>query len=128
MTNGAGTAAVHPPVPIFRSFDEAKAREFYLDWLGFEVTFEHRFEPDAPLYMGVRLGDCEIHLSEHHGDASPGGAIRIPVADLDTFHAEITAKGYRYSRPGIVRQPWGREVKTGDPFGNRLIFHDIEDG
>jgi hypothetical protein len=39
--------------PILRSFDEAKAREFYLDFLGFQVVFEHRFEPGMPLYMGV---------------------------------------------------------------------------
>ena len=37
--------------PIFRSFDEAKAREFYIDFLGFEVTFEHRFEPQASYWQ-----------------------------------------------------------------------------
>lgn len=41
------------PVPIFRIFDEAKAREFYIDYLGFTIDFEHRFEDDSPLYMGV---------------------------------------------------------------------------
>jgi hypothetical protein len=39
--------------PILRSFDEAKAREFYLDWLGFTVDWEHRFEPELPLYQQV---------------------------------------------------------------------------
>ena len=29
------------PIPILRSFDEAKAREFYVDFLGFEVVFAH---------------------------------------------------------------------------------------
>jgi len=37
------------PIPILRMFDEAKAREFYLDFLGFSVEFEHRFEADLPL-------------------------------------------------------------------------------
>ena len=31
-------------IPILRMFDETKAREFYLDFLGFSVEFEHRFE------------------------------------------------------------------------------------
>jgi hypothetical protein len=31
--------------PILRSFDEAKGREFYVDFLGFKVDWEHRFEP-----------------------------------------------------------------------------------
>ena len=26
-------------IPILRSFDEAKAREFYVDWLGFAVDW-----------------------------------------------------------------------------------------
>lgn len=50
-------------VPILRIFDEAKAREFYLDWLGFKQEFEPRFEPDTPIYMGIALGDILIHLS-----------------------------------------------------------------
>ena len=37
--------------PILRMFDVRKAREFYLDFLGFKVDFEHRFEPSLPLYM-----------------------------------------------------------------------------
>ena len=35
----------HPVVPILRSFDEGKAREFYVDWLGFRIDWEHRFDP-----------------------------------------------------------------------------------
>ncbi|TIS73102.1 MAG: VOC family protein, partial [Mesorhizobium sp.] len=38
--------------PILRMFDTVKAREFYLNFLGFEVRFEHRFDDNAPLYMG----------------------------------------------------------------------------
>ena len=30
-------------VPILRMFDEAKAKEFYVDFLGFAVDWEHRF-------------------------------------------------------------------------------------
>jgi hypothetical protein len=40
-------------VPILRMFDVAKAREFYLDYLGFSVEFEHRFHENAPLFMGI---------------------------------------------------------------------------
>ena len=47
------------PTPILRSFDEARAKAFYLDFLGFELMFEHRFEPGLPLYMGVRKGDAD---------------------------------------------------------------------
>ena len=110
-------------VPILRMFDIAKAREFYVDFLGFAVLFEHRFEPGLPLYMGIRRDGCELHLSEHHGDATPGSALRIEVDDIDALHAELSAKAYKYARPGLASKPWGtREMTAGDPFGNRLTF------
>ena len=110
-------------VPILRIFDEAKAKDFYLGFLGFGLDWEHRFEPDMPLYAQISLGECVIHLSEHHGDASPGSAVRVAVDDIDGYHAEITGKGYKYIRPGIDVMPWGtREIKVIDPFFNRLMF------
>jgi uncharacterized glyoxalase superfamily protein PhnB len=110
--------------PIFRIFDEAKAREFYVDFLGFTIEFEHRFEPTAPLYMGISLGACKLHLSEHHGDASPGSSIRIQCDDVDALQQTLLAKHYKYARPGVQDQEWGmREMTIGDGFGNKLIFY-----
>jgi uncharacterized glyoxalase superfamily protein PhnB len=110
------------PIPILRIFDEAKAREFYVGFLGFTVDFEHRFEPGLPLYMQVSWDGCVLHLSEHYGDAMPGAAIRIETSELDAFQAELIAKQYGFARPGIDEQPWGRDMSVKDPFGNRLIF------
>jgi len=110
-------------VPILRIFDEAKAREFYVGFLGFKVDWEHRFEPGLPLYLQVSRDGCILHLSEHHGDCCPGAAMRIEVGDIDAYHAELTAKEYGYARPGIDDTPWGsRDMSVKDPFGNRLTF------
>lgn len=111
-----------PAIPILRSFSEAKAREFYVDFLGFEVEWEHRFEPDAPLYMELRRGALTLHLSEHHGDGSPGMTLLVNVDDLDALHVELNAKQYRNMRPGIEERDWGREMTVWDPFGNRIRF------
>jgi len=109
--------------PILRIFDERKAREFYVDFLGFKVDWEHRFDPGLPLYMQVSKDACVLHLSEHHGDCSPGSALRIEASDVDGYHAELSAKHYKYARPGIEKTPWGtREMSVTDPFGNRLTF------
>jgi len=48
-----GGIGLEAAAPIIRIFDEAKAREFYLEFLGCSVDWQHRFEPDAPLYMQV---------------------------------------------------------------------------
>ena len=122
------TPSFRCPVPVLRMFSVAKAREFYLDWLGFSVAFEHSFEPELPLYMAIRRGDLELHLSEHHGDGSPGANVRIETAGLDALRDELIAKRYGYGRPGIDTMPWGREMRVHDPFGNRLTFFENRDG
>ena len=58
-------------VPIFRIFSLDKAREFYLDFLGFKIDWDHRFDPIAPLYRQISRRNLILHLSEHHGDGSP---------------------------------------------------------
>ncbi|GEM_PF-233111 len=113
--------------PILRMFDVRKAREFYLDFLGFKVEFEHRFEPDLPLYMGLSLGAARLHLSEHHGDSAPGARVMIETAGLAEYQAGLLAKRYGYARPGLERQPWGATTMTvTDPFYNWLVFTESD--
>lgn len=112
-------------IPILRIFDETRAREFYLDYLGFHLDWEHRFEPGMPLYLQVSRGGCLLHLSEHFGDASPGATVFIRVRGLEGFHREITGKAYRYQRPGVELAPWNaRVMELTDPFGNHLRFNE----
>jgi len=40
--------------PILRVFDEAKALEFYVAFLGFKVDWQHRFGESFPLYLQIR--------------------------------------------------------------------------
>jgi catechol 2,3-dioxygenase-like lactoylglutathione lyase family enzyme len=119
------TETVLQTVPILRIFDVEKAREFYVGFLGFAVDWEHRFEDGAPLYMQVSRGPLVLHLSEHHGDACPGSTVFVRLTGLDEYHREITAKGYRYMRPGIEIAPWNAKLmEVIDPFGNRLRFNE----
>lgn len=112
------------PTPILRSFDEARTKAFYIDFLGFELVFEHRFEVGLPLYMGLKKDNCFLHLSEHYGDGCPGSALRIPVSNVVAYAAGLAAKKFGNARPGIPEQmPWGsREITIADPAGNRLTF------
>ena len=112
------------PIPILRIFDEAKAKEFYVDWLGFTVDWEHRFGDDFPLYLQVSKDGCLLHLSEHHGDSTPGGHLRIGCDDIDGFARWLQGRPYIYARPGDPQDmPWGtRDLTLTDPFGNRLTF------
>jgi len=112
-------------VPILRIFDVAKAREFYVGFLGFTVDWEHRFDDAAPLYMQVSRGALVLHLSEHHGDACPGSTVFVRMSGIDDYHQDIMAKGYGYMRPGVDIAPWNAKVmEVTDPFGNRIRFNE----
>ena len=110
-------------VPVLRIFDIAKADEFYLGFLGFKVDWEHRFDENAPLYRQISRGSLILHLSEHHGDGSPGVHIRVMMRGVEALQRELVAKNYRYMRPGLETMPWGM-IETGaiDPFGNQIRF------
>jgi catechol 2,3-dioxygenase-like lactoylglutathione lyase family enzyme len=119
----AGAAfAFEPAIPILRIFDEAKAREFYCGFLGFSVDWEHRFGENFPLYCQIARAGLRLHLSEHAGDATPGGNMVVFIRGLPAFHAELKAKDYRYMKPAIEPQDWGDEMQVTDPFGNRIRF------
>ena len=112
-------------IPVLRIFDETKAREFYIGWLGCTLDFEHRFEPSAPLYMGVDLNGMKLHLSEHHGDGTPGTHVFVRCRNLRAWNAELLAKKYNYNRPGVEDAFWGGICMTViDPFNNKLIFSE----
>jgi catechol 2,3-dioxygenase-like lactoylglutathione lyase family enzyme len=112
-------------IPTFRIFSVEKAREFYLDFLGFKLDWEHRFDDNAPLLMQVSRGPLVFYLSEHHGDGSPGASVAVWLTGIDEFQAELAARHYRYMRPGIELMPWNARVMgVIDPFGNRIHFSE----
>lgn len=111
--------------PILRIFDIEKANAFYLDYLGFQLDWEHRYEENMPLYCQVSLNDAILHLSEHHGDSSPGSAIRIKVKNLKDFHDSVSKKNYSYAKPDIENSPWDTiEMTVIDPFSNKITFYE----
>ncbi len=112
-------------IPILRIFDVAKAKEFYIDFLGFTIDWEHRFGDNFPLYTQVSRAGLKLHLSEHHGDASPGSTVFIWMRGIAEYHRELIAKDYRYYKPGLEEAPWdARVMQVGDPFGNKLRFSE----
>lgn len=111
-----------PAIPILRIFDEAAARRFYVDYLGFSWDGAHRHAPDLPIYAFVSRGALRVHLSGHHGDGTPGSAVMVPVSDAAALLADLRRRGHPGQNPDIEDLPWGRQVALTDPFGNRLLF------
>ncbi len=111
---GNGTM-LQPAIPVFRIFSIEKTMEFYQGFLGFTVDWKHRFDDNFPLYCQISRDDLTLHLSEHAGDASPGARAFVYMTGVAAFHAELTSKDYRYMKPGINDQPWGKELKFPIP-------------
>lgn len=108
--------------PIMRIFDASKAKDFYLQFLGFSLDWEHRFGDDFPLYMQVSRAGLILHLSEHHGDASPGATVFVTMTGVHDYQCELAAKQYTYLKPGIEQLDWGNVMTVTDPFSNRIRF------
>jgi uncharacterized glyoxalase superfamily protein PhnB len=124
----AGAAVPRAAIPLLRIFDTRKAMEFYVGFLGFEVVWEHRYGEHAPLYTEVVRDGVRLHLTEHHGDASPGAAVYIEVDDAHALQRHLVEQDYDYARPGVEREEWGWVVTVADPFLNRLMFVEPHDG
>ena len=66
-----------------------------------------------------------LHLSEHHGDCCPGSTVFVWMTGVEEFHREISAKNYKYLRPGLETTFYdSRCVQVIDPFGNRIRFNE----
>ena len=112
-------------IPIFRIFDYNKAIEFYIDYLGFSIDWEHTFHDNSPIYLQISYKKIILHLSEHYGDATPGSKIIINFQDLVDYHESLSAKNYKYLNPGIEindRDVWCLVIT--DPFGNKIEFNE----
>ena len=112
-------------IPVLRIFDYDKTIEFYVQWLGFTIDWEHRFDDNAPIYMQVSKEHITLHLSEHHGDCCPGGKVYIEYSNLTFYHRKLIDKQYKYNRPGLENPPWGGiSMEVVDPFQNKLLFSE----
>ena len=122
---------VHSSIPVLRMLDETAAKCFYVDFLGYEIDWEHRFrdDPASPLYMQVHLGESVLHLNGHAEEQSPKCEVRVPVKGLAEYceHLKVRLKGLHAGgeEPEIVDPRYegrGTDVNIIDPSGNTLVF------
>lgn len=95
-----------------------------MDFLGFQIDWEHRFRPGGPIYFQVSRGAVKFHLTEHNGDGTPGTHVFVTMQGVDELHQELMAKDEKRHMPGIADMEWGvRSFVVIDPFNNRISFN-----
>ncbi len=95
-----------------------------IEWyakLGFQVESEHAFGPDWPLYVRLRRGPAQLHLSEHRLDGGQVTHVYLYVDDVDSI---IPAGAVAEDCPWRMREarltdPDGNEVRVGSPLPER---------
>lgn len=106
-------------VPILPADDLSIARQFYVDALGFSVTFESTDEGDTGL-MGLQRGGLELTIDAPMDGHGREAAVSLHVADADALYAEWSQAVEALAPP--KSESWGARTFTViDPAGNTLF-------
>ena len=104
--------------------DVRAAIEFYVDKLGFTLSFQDASDPG---YAGVRRDAVELHLQWHdpqEWERVERPSLRFLVADVVALHDELKGKGVFHESTALRDTPWGtREFAFYDPNQNGLTFY-----
>jgi catechol 2,3-dioxygenase-like lactoylglutathione lyase family enzyme len=105
-------------VPILPADDLSIAKSFYVDRLGFHVTFE---ESDGKSgIMGVERGTIAITIDSPMSGHGREACVSLNVADADRYYEEWRAQVEIANPPRDER--WGaRTFGFSDPSGNTIF-------
>lgn len=105
-------------VPVIPADDIAEAKRFYVDKLGFELTFEHG---DGRLgIIGVKRGSMEITIDAPLAGHGRQACVSLRVNDADAYYREWRDK---VAIPNPPRDEyWGaRTFSVHDPSDNTIF-------
>lgn len=108
-------------IPALRITNYDRSKAYYTSKLGFTVEWEHRFEPNFPVFMSISRDGMQIYLTEHTGDCQVGGLVHFVIPDVDAWHAEF-CKGGAIVAEAPNNDLGFRNMTIKDPDGNQLRF------
>jgi predicted enzyme related to lactoylglutathione lyase len=106
--------------------DQAAAKAFYVDTLGFICLRDEAMGPDMRwIQLQPKTGGATVTLVTWFDAMPPGGlqGLLIHVPDIDAEHARLAQLGVKVTP--IEEQPWGRFTILSDPDGNGLIIAQL---
>ena len=120
-------------IPILRIFSEDRAKEFYLEFLGFKLDWGGPASgPGSSFYGQVIRGETTLQLTEQPYDPGHGATVAINIDGIDALRDELQERysvmgsrvwGPAVWVPAVQEMPWGLRIMTiSDPFSNHLRF------
>lgn len=106
--------------------DVDKAKEFYVERLGFHADHDQRVSEELRFVQLTPPGSaCSIAFGEGLTDAAPGSlkAIQVVVTDAAAAREQLVAAGVPASEVDV--QPWGSFVTFTDPDGNGWTLQQL---
>ncbi len=106
--------------------DVQRARDFYVDRLGFVADLDAEVAPGQRLVQATPPGSaCSVFLARELTGMAPGSqrGLMLVVDDADTARAELLARGVEVSE--VDEQSWGRFVHLADPDGNTWSLQQL---
>lgn len=104
--------------------DPERAKEFYVEKLGFELTRDDDSVPGIRWVQVTPKGGAPSLTLVTWFDTMPAGSLQGLVLGSQDVKADcerLAAKGVRFDRP-LEEQPWGTEAVICDPDGNKLVL------
>jgi catechol 2,3-dioxygenase-like lactoylglutathione lyase family enzyme len=104
--------------------DQDRARDFYVDTLGFELVADTTMGSDMR-WVQVRPPRSQASITlVTWFPTMPPGSVKGTVLETDDLEGDVTALRARGVSidGGIQEAPWGRFVAFDDPDGNGLVL------
>ncbi len=110
-------------IPTFRILDYEKAIDFYIQGLGFNLDWEHRFAPNEPVYMQISRNGLTLHLTENKRFEA-GVIVFVDCKELNQFYMELNNRKNKIGHSKPEKTNWQTiQMEIEDPFGNLLRFN-----
>jgi catechol 2,3-dioxygenase-like lactoylglutathione lyase family enzyme len=103
--------------------DQDRARDFYVDTLGFHLVADQQLGPRRWVQVAPKGGTTSITLVTWF-ESMPAGSAKGLVLETDDLETEVDglrARGVAIDGD-IQRAPWGDYVTFDDPDGNGIVL------
>ena len=104
--------------------DQDRARDFYVDVLGFDLVRDNPMGPDLRwVEVAPKGAGTSVSLVTWFATMPPGSAKGL-VLETDDLEGDVDALLAHQVKieGGIQEQPWGRFVTFDDPDGNGVVL------
>ncbi len=108
--------------------DQERAREFYVDTVGFELLADQPGVHGRWLQVAPKGADTSLVLVDWFPTMPPGSVrgLLLRTTDVEADCARLRERGVRVDGPKAT--PWGRQASFADPDGNILGLNQLPEG